>query len=293
MPLRTKNLCFHVLYFSPFFLIHPELSGLPSLSIKLPSRIASTFSRSISLPAGSTTLTLIDVGASRPDELSVDSEGFDFIDSIPAERSEPLLFGPPNAPKSLVERFARSWSVERDRGIGAATLPSESSRSAEGTRGGGLRLRPIKPPTAPTLPRNVEPRSLLLVFILDAAEDPFAGFGLDGTVVDTLPLPTSLLDVLERFIFGFDKSDAAFEPPPPPLAVERGRLASVVSPPSVAAVADSSTTDGRASLSEEASSCVSVVIERFLSAEGTIVVVAISAGTDRAERKLPTDLWPS
>lgn len=138
--------------------------------------------------------------------------------------------------------MARSCIVERDRGIGAlVALPSESRRSAEGTRGGGFRFRPINPPTEPTLPRKVDPRSLLLVFILDVVPaEPEAGLGLEGTVV---ALPTSLLEVLERLIFGFESRDAVFEPPPPPpLAVERGREASVVSPPS----ADSSTT-GRAS----------------------------------------------
>jgi hypothetical protein len=73
----------------------------------------------------------------------------------------------------------------------------------------------------------------LLAFILEPA-----GFGLEGTVV---VLPTSLLEVLERFIFGFESSEAVLEPPPP-LAVERGLLASVVSPPS-----PDSSTIGRAS----------------------------------------------
>jgi hypothetical protein len=118
----------------------------------------------------------------------------------------------------------------------------------------------------------------LLDFILDAE----AGFGLEGTVV---ALPTSLLEVLERFIFGFESRDAVFDPPPP-LANERGLLASVVSPPSVA-----SSTIGRASF--KPSSCVSVVIERFLSTDGTMVVAAISPGTERADRRLLTERCPS
>jgi len=215
--LRTKNRCFQVLYFSPFFFIQPELSGLPSLSIKFPSRITAISSLIISFPAGSTTLTLIEVGASLP-ELNVDIEGLDFIDSTPGDRSEPLPAFGLKAPNSRVERFARSCREERVRGMGA--FPSVSRRRAEGTLGGGLRLRPINPP--PTLPRNVDPRSLLLDFILDPE-----GLGLEGTVV---VLPTSLLEVLDLFIFGLDKREPLFETVP--LADERGLLASVVSPPS-------------------------------------------------------------
>lgn len=110
--MRTKNRIFQVLYFSPFLRIQPEWSGRPILSIRFPSITFESRLRIIASVAGSTLLTDIAVGASLPAAM-VELDGRDRTDCpVVGERSEPEL-----APSELnrrVERFARSWKVDRD-----------------------------------------------------------------------------------------------------------------------------------------------------------------------------------
>lgn len=124
--MSTKKRIFHVLYCSPFLRIQPEWSGRPILSSRLPSVTLMPFSRSIAFGTGSTDLTDMAVGASRPTAI-VEFEARDRTDCpVVGDLSEPEL--PPKELNRRVERRARSCKVVRGRG--RATVPSESMSSA-------------------------------------------------------------------------------------------------------------------------------------------------------------------